>query len=202
MPVYWGVHFESGVDGSELQLIDGMTVKAFDYEPRSVKPEDYVIDMTPGKLIKHTKTVIDMNDLKHLDLKYWSCAGGDCKNSKVFWDGSVLKVRSVENQSGDNWGWNDLSTPTAFDFSSLESQSLHFWSEVNDTEVYIEGFCGGSGWVYNNLEHWSCAVDDIDFSQASVIMASHQVIMPGSDAALNANKKLLSAMIVVRSPAA
>jgi hypothetical protein len=189
---HWGLHFEPRVDGTDLQLTNGMTVKAFDHETRTVKPESYTVDITPGKLIKYTKDSIDMDDLKHLDLKYWSCAGGDCKNSKVIWNGSALKVRSIENQSGSDWGWNDLTTPTAFDFSSLESQSLHFHSEVNGAEIYIEGFCSGSGWVYSNQNNtWACAAEDIDFSQASVILAGHEVIMPGSNDALSVNDKTL-----------
>ncbi|NOZ25355.1 MAG: hypothetical protein GXO94_04595 [Nitrospirae bacterium] len=125
---FWGLWFPE-----EVSLNSGDTVYKITYGPDGDTETPYSVFTAGGKLIKHTRKVLTLGDIKNVPLDWWDPATGT--NYRVVWTGSAFNKVSALNDT--TWMWEDI-TPTALDLTALDWTELNFWSQSLGGNVQVK----------------------------------------------------------------
>ncbi len=122
----WGLWLQDGTT-----VANGATINKYDYATKTKTP--YIYKTTGGKLTKHTKVKLTLNDIKNIPLQVGIQAGQSWNQYEVAWNGTAIVAKKVLDQT--TWMWTDLtsaSTPIAKDTPvTINSwdRSFNFWSQ-------------------------------------------------------------------------
>ena len=100
---YWGLWTENNA-----VLNDGDTVNKVDYNGGTTTSTPYTVFKSGGKLKKHTKKLLTLNDIKNIPLNYSEqiSSGPSNTNYEVVWDGSNFnKVAEMPQNCNGNCTW-------------------------------------------------------------------------------------------------
>lgn len=122
---FWGAWFPGSVS-----ISDGATVYKMDYSSSGTTETPYNIVVKNGKLKKHTKNLLTLDDIKNLPLDYWTDSG----NFQVKWDGSNFVKFAKLDQT--QFVWQDI-TDVNIDLTTLQFTDLNFWSMALGGQVRI-----------------------------------------------------------------
>jgi len=132
---YWGIWMPEEI---QQQLQSGDTVYKVDYGPNGPTETPYTLFIGGGRLIKHTRNVLSLDDIVNVPMEYWEWdhqAGTDSQY-RVVWDGTdFMKVAILTDQQ--NWTWSDLNPAQPIDLASLNWPDLNFWSPALGGQVRI-----------------------------------------------------------------
>lgn len=140
---YYGMWFPD-----DVSLNDGDTVYKFAFGPGGAE-EQYTVFKKRGKLIKYTKKELTLTEIKDIPLQYHGST--DNSEYRAVWNGTnFMKIDKLDCQGGPCY-WADI-TDVAMNLSSLQWDTLHFWSEALGGEVRIK-LAGCT----NNMGSFNCS---------------------------------------------
>lgn len=125
-------------------LADNATVYKKVWNNGSESTTPYTIFIRGGKLKKHTRSTITLNDIKNIPLEGGIPAPGsvtpDNNMYRVSWDGNTLAIRaSAQMNSNGPPAWQDLNPVTVIDASTvLPFSSLSLYSQSLGGQVNIQ----------------------------------------------------------------
>ncbi len=120
---YWGLWFEDS-----LSLTTGDTVSKQTYSASGGSESTYNVFISPGKLMKHTKKLLTLADVKNIPLDYNEWDGSNWTDYRVVWDGTNF-VKSATRTEATNWMYQDISPTVNIDLTTVPYSSLNFWSQ-------------------------------------------------------------------------
>ncbi len=119
----------------EANITNGSTVEKMEWNNNGSSGEQYEVFMAGGRLEKHTRKNMTLNDIKNIPLSWHSCDETSCQEYRVVWNGTSLVKDGYRNEE-TQYMWQDLTTPETVTFSEYD-WNFHFWSEA----------LGGSGMI-------------------------------------------------------
>ncbi|MCP4752626.1 MAG: hypothetical protein GY866_17195 [Proteobacteria bacterium] len=112
----------------DVELSSGDTVYKETYDDDGGQSEEYEVFIAGGRLMKHTRKLTTLGDLKNVPLQ-WGTMDTDTDEYvqyRVEWDGSNMKKTATMNEQDYNW---EPITSETIVFGS-DDYSFHFWSEA------------------------------------------------------------------------
>ncbi len=158
---YYGIWFPK-----EVILNNGDQVYKMDFGPGSGAGEPYNVLISDGKLKKHVRKEMILGAIKNVPLDYWD--SNDQKNYRVKWNGTNFMKVEWLNQSSNNFLWETLDPPVIYDISSLNWDTLNFWSQSLGGNVQIKLNCSPPAPTF------SCTADD----NVPVVFYAENVVFP------------------------
>jgi hypothetical protein len=114
---------------SEASVSDGGTVKKLDFSNPDSAGTDYTVKIYGGKLYKHTKQEVTLDDIKNIPLS-WQDQSDSYKEKRVYWDGTGLKYDATRGNDTD-WQWEELDSPASLTLNSFNAPyGFWFWSQA------------------------------------------------------------------------
>ena len=145
---YWGLWSDGTVT-----LNSGDTVNKVDYNNGAQTLAQFTVFKSGGKLKKHTKKLLTLNDIENIPLGYNEYSGGTNTNYQVVWDGTNFNKTSYMPQNcSNNCYWTDI-TPQPIDLTQLQWGNLNFWSQSLGGQAQVQlvncstPICGMNGCV-------------------------------------------------------
>jgi hypothetical protein len=173
---YWGVW----TDNSAPALYDGETVSQVDYHNNS--QTDYTVFMRGGKLKKHSREQLTLNDIKGIPLGYNVWSGGTGTNYQVVWDGSnFTEITYMPQNCGNNCTWANMPPNTYVDLTTLQWNTLNFWSDSLGGQAQVN--LGNCPYTPGNMSQpgtYNCS--GLASNSTPVVFYAEQVVNPGTQA--------------------
>ena len=133
---------------NDIQIQSGQIVKKFIYTPGQ-KPteEEYEVVISNGKLKKHVRKLLTLEDIKNIPLQYHEQSQtqgpGPGVEYRVIWDGtSFKKVAKMEMTQDGPPIWTDLTTAATMNVTeNVNMPELNFWSQSLGGQVRVKLDC-------------------------------------------------------------
>jgi hypothetical protein len=160
---YWGMWFPE-----ELELESGTTVYKQNFGGEGNVP--YQLFIAQGKLRKHTKKLLALEDVKNIPLDMWD--DSEQKNYRTIWNGTEFEKVAVFSE--ENGMWAELEPPQTMDLGSLNYDTLFFWSNALGGNVRIKLDCTSSEAGPGQIT-FDCSPND----SSTVVLFEETVMYPG-----------------------
>lgn len=129
---YWGLWLDNNAT-----IINNKLYK-FDYSASPPTSTEYNVFSARGKLKKHTKKLLTLNEIKNIPLNYNEWSGSTGTNYQVVWDGiNFNKVAYMPQNCSNNCTWKNMSA-VAIDLANLSWGNLNFWSQSLGGQVMVQ----------------------------------------------------------------
>ncbi|MBI2399976.1 MAG: hypothetical protein HYV23_02800 [Deltaproteobacteria bacterium] len=144
---YWGLWFPESVT-----IPNGATVYKMDYSNGQTTSTPYTVLKAGGKLKKHTKKTMTLDEIKGIPLQMFDNASGT--EYRIEWNGTSFMKTGTMNRT--TWLWEDLAPQQELSLSALNMTELNMWSNSLGGSVQIK--LESCSW--NNLTgKFSCSAD-------------------------------------------
>ena len=158
---YWGLWMPS-----EAGVTNGTVVTKEAFGSNETE-ENYMVFQVGGKLEKHTKKTLTMDQIENIPLSWWD--NDNNKDFQVLWNGSNL-VKVAERSNATNWRWSAI-TETVIQFSA-GTYGFFFYSES----------LGGDGQIkfdnWNDITNGSGSVVPTISANSTVIFHIRETVFP------------------------
>ena len=148
-------------------VADNSTVYKMDYSNPDSSGTAYTVRSYGGKLFKHTKQTITLDNIKNIPLSWWDSTANTEK--RVYWDGSNLKIDAVRDTT--TWQWTDQTAETLTLTTSNAPWGFWFWSRA----------LGGDGQLQLTYASQGSA-PTAPSGSSSVIFNTREPVFPGDSA--------------------
>ena len=162
---YWGMWFPE-----ELEIESGTTVYKQNFGGGDEVP--YQLFIAQGKLRKHTKKLLTLEEIKNIPLDMWD--DSEQRNYRTIWNGTEFEKVAVFSE--ENKMWADLEPPQTMDLSSLNQDTLSFWSNALGGNVRVKLDCTSSEGEPGQVS-FECSADD----SSTVVFFEETVVYPGDN---------------------
>jgi hypothetical protein len=159
---YWGLWLPESVT-----IPNGATVYKMDYSNGQTTSTPYTVLKAGGKLKKHTRKTMTLDEIKGIPLQMWDNTSGT--DSRIEWNGTSFMKTGTMNHT--TWLWEDLSPQVALDLTALNMTELNMWSQSlgGNVQVQLES-C-----AWNNMTgKFSCSAD----ANTAIIFYLENVVYP------------------------
>ncbi|MBF0103787.1 MAG: hypothetical protein HQM16_00540 [Deltaproteobacteria bacterium] len=120
---YWGLW----VNG-DVSLESGDTVQKMSWGPGGESAEEeYELFVAGGKLVRHTRDTVTLDEIAGVPLNWGSCDQNGCTNYRVEWNATEDKLYKVAQMNETTWYWEDI-TPVVITFTDND-WDFGFWAE-------------------------------------------------------------------------
>lgn len=135
---YWGLWFPDSVT-----IPNGATVHKMDYSNGQTTSTPYTVLKAGGKLKKHTKKTMTLDEIKGIPLQMFDNNSGT--EFRIEWNGTYFMKTGTMNRT--TWLWEDLTPQVALDLGALNMTELNMWSQSlgGNVQVKLEGCTWNSG---------------------------------------------------------
>lgn len=130
---YWGLW-----TNNNETLTDGMTVNKVDYNNGTQTSILYTLVNKGGKLKKHTRTFMTLDNIKNIPMSYGENNGNTYTNYQVIWDGTNFTKNAVWVCGTNNCNWSNLTPTQTIDLTMLNWNELSFWSDSLNGQVRVK----------------------------------------------------------------
>lgn len=136
---YWGLWVPDGVT-----INNGDTVYKMTYGQGGGTSTPYTVFKAGGKLKKHTRNLIALNDIKNLPLDWWECSGQSCTGYRVMWDSNSNQFIKFAVQNQQTYMWDESFVDTPLDLNTLNYGELNFYSQSLGGQVRVKLTANGT----------------------------------------------------------
>ncbi|MFH1021833.1 MAG: hypothetical protein V1809_00415 [Planctomycetota bacterium] len=165
---YWGMWFPE-----DVTVPNGAVIYKMDYNNQVTTPETMTAVVAKGKMIKHTRKLLNLGDVKQIPLDTFDPVAN--KQVRVVWDGTIFKKVAELDQT--NGVWTELA-PVAMDLSAMQWTQLNFFSQALGGQVRVSLVGCVQGMTFN------CT--GVPSNATEVVMYYEDIVYP-SDATVPAN---------------
>ncbi|MBC8259912.1 MAG: hypothetical protein H8E38_12905 [SAR324 cluster bacterium] len=151
---------------TEAGVTDNSTVYKMDFSNPDSSGTAYTVRSYGGKLFKHTKQTITLDNIKNIPLSWWDSSASTEK--RVYWNGTNLIVDAVRDS---NWQWTDQTAATLTLTASNAPWGFWFWSRA----------LGGDGQIDLSYSTQGAA-PTAPSGSTSVIFNTREPVFPGDSA--------------------
>ena len=120
---YWGLWFPD-----DITLTSGDTVAKQTYGSDGGSEDTYNVFISGGKLVKHTKKLLTLADVKNVPLDYNEWDGSNWTDYRAVWDGTNF-VKNASRSNATEWMYKDLDPTVNIDLTNVPYSNLNFWSQ-------------------------------------------------------------------------